>query len=210
MDDRPPPPDPCAAFPRPERDKLKSDEELVVRSARRSDAAYFVKLVRELADYEKLEPPGAGETGRLVRDGFGRDRKFSLLMAFRGKEAVGYCVYFMTYSTFLARPTLYVEDIFVSATERRNGVGSRIFLKIIDIALKKGCGRIEWMVLNWNGPAISFYERMGARPLDGWRHYRLVEKQFRPAAAVIASGNAKSGEAGKQKNRRPGRAEGEI
>ena len=170
-----------------ESGKLKSNEKLVVRSARKSDARYFVHLVRELAAYEKLEPPGAGETRKLVRDGFGKNRRYSLLMAFRGEEAVGYCVYFMTYSTFLARPTLYVEDIFVSADERRSGVGSRMFLKIIDIAAKKGCGRIEWMVLNWNEPAISFYDGMGAQALDGWRHYRLDEKQFKPASAAIAA-----------------------
>lgn len=149
-----------------------------VRRARTGDADQFLTLVRELANYEKLPPPGKDETRRLRRDAFGRRRKFDLVMGFSGSNAVAYAVYFMTYSTFLARPTLYLEDIFVLPEFRRQGVGTSIFSMLGKIASRRGCGRMEWSVLKWNETALDFYRKIGATELSEWTYFRLTEGNF--------------------------------
>ncbi|MBX8631336.1 MAG: GNAT family N-acetyltransferase [Thermoplasmata archaeon] len=158
-----------------------------VRRARRSDAGEFARLVKQLALYEKLTPPDASQIDRLIDDGFGRKKKYSLIMAFCEGKAAGYAVYFMTYSTFLAKQTLYLEDLFVDGPYRRQGIGSLLFSELLKIATANGCGRMEWMVLSWNDAAISFYKALGAEQLDGWKTYRLVSDRFREAAKIARS-----------------------
>ncbi len=173
---------------------------IAVRRAERGDAAAFTGLVRSLAEYERLPPPGEEQLRRIRRHAFGPEKLFELLIAFSGREAVGYTVFFMTYSTFLAMPTLYIEDIFVKEEYRRSGAGSAMFLKLIGIAKRRKCGRLEWMVLSWNSLAIDFYERMGARHLEGWKPFRLTECDFTEAEDVLRQ----------RLNRKAGSAEGEI
>lgn len=151
---------------------------LTVRRATARDADNFVELVKALAEYEKLPPPGSGEIRRLKRDAFGSRRRFELLMAFADGEAVAYAVFFMTYSTFLARPTLYLEDIFVRPEYRRSGVGVSMFSRLASIAKQRKCGRMEWSVLRWNQLALGFYRKIGAKALDEWSYYRLTEDMF--------------------------------
>lgn len=170
---------------------------IVVRKASGRDGDSFIALVRELADYEKLPPPGRREEARLRRDAFGGKPRFELLMAFRGGKAVGYAAFFMTYSTFLARPTLYLEDIYISQESRRSGVGSAIFAKLAATAARRGCGRMEWSVLRWNKPAIAFYRGLGAGELKEWTYYRLAGDAIREIA-------------GRKGGRRGKGAEGEI
>ncbi len=142
-----------------------------IRPYRSSDAKEFVGLVRALAAYEKLEPPTPAACRRLVAD-IGR-RIRVLLCEVQGKK-VAYAIYFFTYSSFLARPTLYLEDLFVLPEFRRHGIGKRFFDVLLREARREKCGRMEWMVLDWNTPAIRFYDRRGARPLDEWITYRQV------------------------------------
>lgn len=150
-----------------------------IRRARREDAKDFLKLVTELADYEKLEPPSPEARRRMVRDIFERKR-LNLILAFSDDAgAVGYALYFYTYSSFLARPTLYLEDLYVSAEFRGRGVGGGLFDYCVREAEKEGCGRMEWAVLTWNRNAIEFYERRGARRLEEWYYYRLDAKAIR-------------------------------
>jgi len=176
------------------------DGKIVVRRAERRDGDAFTGLVKSLAEYERLPPPGEEQLRRIRRHAFGPGKLFELLIAFDGREAVGYAVFFMTYSTFLALPTLYVEDIFVKEEHRRSGAGSAMFLKLIGIARRRKCGRLEWMVLSWNSLAIGFYERMGAKHLEGWKPFRLTEGDFAEAEHVLRQ----------RLNRRTRSAEGEI
>lgn len=141
-----------------------------IRPFRPGDAKGFVGLVRALAKYEKLKPPGAPEARRLVRD-IGRWIRVSLVEE-EGK-LVAYAVYFFAYSSFLARPTLYIEDIFVLPEHRQRGLGRKLFDALVREARRAGCGRMEWMALGWNKIAHRFYAKLGARPLAEWVVYRL-------------------------------------
>lgn len=143
----------------------------VVRRYRRGDARGFVGLVRALARYEKLRPPTAAAARRLVAD---VGRRIEVLVCASGGRLVGYAIYLFTYSSFLARPTLFLEDIFVLPEHRRQGLGGRMFGVLTRIARKRRCGRMEWIVLDWNRPAHRFYGKRRARPLAGWTIYRTT------------------------------------
>ena len=149
-----------------------------IRKARKTDAEQFVGLVLGLAEFEKLAPPSEAGRRRLVDDVF-RKKKANLFVAAKGSELVGYALYFYTYSSFVARPSLYLEDLFVLPEHRRDGVGFSVFRRCVDEAMSKGCGRMEWAVLGWNVKAIKFYERLGARRLSDWQVYRLDERALR-------------------------------
>ena len=146
-----------------------------VRQGKREDSRAFLGLVDALAAYEKLGPPTRAGKARLVRDIFDR-KKVRLLVAEDGKKLVGYALYFFTYSSFLAKPTLYLEDLFVLESERGLGAGKALFRECVRLARKNGCGRMEWAVLTWNSPAIRFYEGMKAKRLSDWYVYRLDER----------------------------------
>jgi GNAT superfamily N-acetyltransferase len=141
-----------------------------IRPYRRSDAKDFVRLVRALAAYEKLKPPTAEAARRLLGD---IGRRIRVLMAEEDGVCVGYAIYLFTYSSFLARPTLYLEDVFVMPEHRGRGLGRAFIDVLLREARREGCGRMEWVVLRWNKPALRFYEKLGARPLDEWITYRL-------------------------------------
>lgn len=149
-----------------------------VRKAKKSDSYGFIELVLALAKFESLSPPTSEGRRRLVRDIFDK-RKLSLYLAFVEGKAVGYALYFFTYSSFLARPTLYLEDIFVLEEYRGKRIGLKLFRSCAREAKQNGCGRMEWNVLTWNSNAIRFYEKLGARRLKEWHYYRLDEKGIR-------------------------------
>jgi len=145
---------------------------LRVRHGKRQDSKGFLKLVDALAAYEKLDPPTREGKVRIVKDIF--DRKLvRLLVAEAHGALVGYALYFYTYSSFLALPTLYLEDLFVLEDERGKGAGKALFMKCVELARRDGCGRMEWSVLTWNRSAIGFYEKLGAKRMDDWYVYRL-------------------------------------
>jgi GNAT superfamily N-acetyltransferase len=141
-----------------------------IRPYRRSDARNLMRLIRALARYEKLRPPTPAAARRLLGD---VGRRIKVLMAECEGRAVGYAIYFFTYSTFLGRPTLYLEDIFVLPDQRRLGIGALLFDALLREARRKRCGRMEWQVLRWNRPAHRFYEKYGAARLEEWVGYRL-------------------------------------
>jgi GNAT superfamily N-acetyltransferase len=167
--------------PRPER-PAGDDGSLRVRPLTPSDLPSFLDLITALAEYEHLPPPDAAARERLIRDAQAKPPRFHALVAERRGRLVGYAVFFATYSTFLAKPTLYIEDLFVLPSERRTGVGRALVRALVREAIRWECGRIEWQVLTWNEPAIAFYESLGARRLDEWRTYRLTADQFAPLA----------------------------
>src|ERR1041385_4307446 len=121
-----------------------------IRPARREDAEAILNLIDALADYEKLARPTAEARGRLVRDGFGQRRRFETFIAELDGRAVGYALVFETYSSFLALPTLYLEDLFVEPGSRGRGAGKALFEFCMAEADRRGCGRMEWAVLDWN------------------------------------------------------------
>jgi GNAT superfamily N-acetyltransferase len=143
-----------------------------IRRGRRADAGQFIGLVLALAKFERLNPPSARGRRRLIDDIF-RAKRINLLVASDGARVVGYALYFYTYSSFVAKPSLYLEDIFVLEEYRKRGIGFRLFRRCVDIALAKGCGRMEWAVLTWNEKALAFYEKLGARRMSDWYVYRL-------------------------------------
>lgn len=142
-----------------------------IRPYEKRDAKNLVSLIRALARYEKLKPPTASAGRRLISD---IGRRIRVLMADVDGKSVGYAIYLFTYSSFLARPTLYLEDVFVLPEHRRGGIGGRFFEALRREARREKCGRMEWVVLDWNTPAHRFYRKLGAKPLDNWITYRMV------------------------------------
>jgi GNAT superfamily N-acetyltransferase len=144
-----------------------------IRKAKKADFKDIIRLINELAKFEKLVPPNKKAEKRLFRDAFGKNPAFSVLVAVHNKEIAGYAFYFFSYSSFLARKTLYLEDIFITESKRRFGIGKLFFRELVKKAKKEKCGRMEWCVLDWNKNAIEFYNKLGAKPLDDWIYYRL-------------------------------------
>jgi GNAT superfamily N-acetyltransferase len=151
-----------------------------LRKAKRNDAATILQLIRGIAEYEKMTDLVQNSKQAILKTGFGKHPFFETILCeikMEGQwQAVGFALYFYTYSTFTGKPTLYLEDLFVQPQHRGNGMGKALFLHLVDIAAKKGCGRLEWSVLNWNTPAINFYIALGAKAMKGWSVYRLDEQ----------------------------------
>ncbi len=148
--------------------------QLKLRQAERADTDSLISLIVALADFEKLPPPDADAQARLIADGFGERPKFEAWLAEWNGRPVGYAFFFETYSTFLARPTLYLEDVFVLPDFRRRGIGKALLRHCVQLARERGCGRMEWTCLDWNVGAQAVYEKMGARRMDEWQLYRLT------------------------------------
>jgi GNAT superfamily N-acetyltransferase len=138
-----------------------------LRKGRREDTEQFLGLVLSLARFEHLEPPSAEGKKRLADDLFNKKR-IRLFVAAEGKKLVGYALYYYSYSSFTAKPTLYLEDLYVLEEYRKKGVGFALFRRCVDEATVKGCGRMEWSVLTWNEKALKFYEKLGARRMTDW------------------------------------------
>ena len=153
-----------------------------VRPLTPADVPAFLDLIDALADYEHLPRPTADARERLTRDALAEPPRYQVLLAERAGRVVGYAVYFFTYSTFLARPTLYLEDIFVLEAARRGGAGLALMRELARVAVRAGCGRMEWSVLHWNTPAMAFYDQLGAAPLKEWQPYRMTGEEIRKLA----------------------------
>ena len=150
---------------------------VVIRKGTMADTAGFLKLVLGLAEFEHLDPPSAAGRKRLIDDVFNKKRA-NLLVAAEAGGLIGYALYFYNYSSFVARQTLYLEDLFVLKSHRKEGIGFRLFRRCVEEAQRAGCGRMEWAVLTWNKKAIAFYEKLGAKPLEDWKVYRLEQRSF--------------------------------
>lgn len=144
-----------------------------IKKADRKDKNDVLMLIDELAKYEKLPPPDSKAKKRLIKDAFGKKPAFKVLLAKIKDDAIGYAFYFYTYSSFLARKTLYLEDIFIIEKHRKLGAGKLLMDELVKIAEKNKCGRMEWCVLDWNTNAINFYEKLGAKHLKEWLYYRI-------------------------------------
>jgi len=155
---------------------------LSIRRGTRRDVPTIVALIRGLAEYERLVHEVEITPAQARRHGFGRRPYFATLICRRGRRPVGFALYFFTYSTFLGRPSLYLEDLFVLPEERGRGAGRALLRALGKVAMARGCGRMEWTVLDWNAPAIRFYRRIGARLHKEWIHTRLTGAPLRRLA----------------------------
>ena len=152
-----------------------------IRPASRADATGFIQLVVELAVFEKLVPPDASAQARLIEDAFGEAPRIEAWLGFvhSSDEPVGYAIFLETYSSFLARPTFYIEDVFVREPFRRQGIGRALLDKAIELAAQRRCGRVEWTALDWNINAQKVYEeKYHAQHLKEWFLYRMNETQI--------------------------------
>ena len=146
----------------------------LVRNAARADVPALFAMVRELAEYERLTHLCVATEAHLERGLFGPEVNVEALIATRGAEPAGFALYFHTFSTFLGRKGLYLEDLFVRPPHRNRGCGRALLTAVARIAAQRGCGRLEWMVLDWNAPAIRFYEEIGAKQMKEWRLFRVT------------------------------------
>jgi GNAT superfamily N-acetyltransferase len=155
---------------------------LAIRPGEKTDVALIARLIRGLAVYEKLEQEVTMDEPKLDRFLFGPRRYAETLIAEDGGEPVGFALFFHNFSTFLAQPGIYLEDLFVVPEARGRGVGRALLERLAQLAVERECGRLEWAVLNWNEDAIRFYERLGAKPNSEWTVYRLTGEPLRSLA----------------------------
>ena len=152
-----------------------------IRKAAIEDSDKIYDLIVQLAVYEKMENEVESTAEQLKETLF--DKKLAhALVAEEDKKIIGFALYFYNYSTFVGKPGLYLEDLFVDPNYRGKGLGKALLLELAKIAHKKSCGRMEWSVLNWNSPAINFYQSLGAKPMDSWTVYRLNAKKIEQLA----------------------------
>jgi GNAT superfamily N-acetyltransferase len=156
----------------------------VIRPAAPADVPTIARLIRELAEYERLSHAVVLDEDRLAGHLFGPRPYCEVLIAEEAGEAVGFALFFHNYSTFLGLPGIYLEDLFVRPEHRGSGHGKALLTALARLAVERGCGRLEWAVLNWNEPAIGFYLALGAKKMDEWTVYRLSGE----ALSSLASG----------------------
>ncbi len=154
-----------------------------IRPATAGDVSELLRLIRELAEYEKLADMAVGTEARMRESLFGARPAAEALVAERGGRTVGFALYFTTFSTFLCKPGLYLEDLFVEPEHRGSGIGRALLRRLAALAVERGCGRFEWRVLDWNEPSIRFYESLGAKLMPEWVLVRMTDGSLVQLAA---------------------------
>jgi len=148
--------------------------EFIIRTAEASDVPVILGFIRGLAEYERLSDAVSATEADLRETLFGPRRYAEVLIGSFQGEPVGFALFFHNYSTFLGRPGIYLEDLFILPAMRGRGFGRALLTHLAALAVERRCGRLEWAVLDWNAPAIGFYRRLGAVPLDDWTVFRLT------------------------------------
>ena len=156
----------------------------MIRSATPVDIPAIAQLIQALADYERLGHEVSLDENRLRDHLFGPRPFAEVLLAQEAREVVGFALFFHNYSTFLGKPGIYLEDLFVQPEYRGKGYGKELLVALARLAVERGCGRLEWAVLNWNEPAIAFYRSLGAIPMDEWTVYRATQDALTRLAGV--------------------------
>ena len=159
------------------------NENYNIRLAGVDDVSEIFVLIKELADYERLLDQVIATEELLEEKLFGENSNVEVLLACDENQILGFALYFRTFSTFLGRPGIYLEDLFVREFARGRGIGKSLLRRIASSTLEMGGGRLEWAVLDWNKPAISFYKKMGAVPLDEWTTFRLTGEKLKKLTA---------------------------
>ncbi|HIX30977.1 MAG TPA: GNAT family N-acetyltransferase [Firmicutes bacterium] len=156
-------------------------ELLSFRAARREDVPLILEMIRALAEYEQLLSEVVATESVLEEWLFDKEKAEVLFPMLEGKE-IGFALYFHNFSTFLGRAGLYLEDLYIQPAYRGRGYGRKVLQKLAQIAVERGCGRLEWWCLDWNAPSIAFYKNLGAQPMDEWTVYRLTGDTLRDLA----------------------------
>ena len=151
---------------------MNAESNLIIRTAGKDDAGVILKLIRELAEYEKMGNLVENSAEMIVENVFEKEYAQALIAELDG-QAIGYAIYFFNYSTFTGAPGLYLEDIYIQPGYRKQGYGKRFFYKLAELAAEKGCKRMEWACLNWNKPSADFYRSLGGQSMDEWVVFRL-------------------------------------
>jgi len=155
-----------------------------IRQATELDCATILRFITQLAEYEKLAHEVVADEKKLAATLFGDNPSAEVVIAEYDTKPVGFALYFTNYSTFLAQPGIYLEDLFVDITMRGKGFGKALLTHLAKLAVERNCGRLEWSVLDWNQPAIDFYRALGAEPMDGWTVNRLTGAALTNLAAT--------------------------
>jgi GNAT superfamily N-acetyltransferase len=154
----------------------------MIRPATIDDVPTIFRLIRQLAEYERLSHEVVLEEAQLREHLFGSRPWAEVLLAEQSGRVVGFALFFHNYSTFAGKPGIYLEDLFVEPEHRGKGHGKALFQAVVRLAVERGCARMEWSVLDWNEPAIRFYRSLGARAMDDWTVYRLSGESLTKAA----------------------------
>ena len=154
------------------------------------DVPIILELIRDLATYERAPKEVVATQEQLIDVLFGERPAAEVLLAFERESPVGFAVYFFNFSTWLGRPGLYLEDLFVKPERRGKGYGYALLVELAKIARDRGCGRMEWAVLDWNEPAIKFYRALGAKPMDEWTVFRLTGEEISKLADAAGTAAA--------------------
>jgi GNAT superfamily N-acetyltransferase len=163
---------------------------ITIRAATEADVPQILAFIRALAAYEREPDAVTATEANLLRDGFGSNPFYFCLIAETDGLPAGFALYFFNYSTWLGRPGLYLEDLFVQPEYRGMGIGKALLQRVAAIAIEKGCPRLQWEVLDWNTPAVDFYSAMGAEFMDTWRNVRITGEALRTLAAVPSDGSS--------------------
>lgn len=150
-----------------------------IREATKQDAKIIVDFIKALAIYEKLEHEAIATEEKIIATLFGEKRFAECLIAESNNKPAGFALFFHNYSTFLAKPGIYLEDLFVQPEFRGQGIGKALLQRLAQLALERNCGRLEWSVLDWNKPAIDFYMDLGAKPMSEWTVFRMTETEMK-------------------------------
>jgi GNAT superfamily N-acetyltransferase len=153
-----------------------------IERATERDVPLVLRLIKELAEYERMSDQVIATEAGLRETLFGARPSAEVLVGYAGDEPAGFALFFHNYSTFLAKPGLYLEDLFVVPAFRGRGYGKALLARLAQIAIERDCGRFEWSVLDWNEPAIGFYKKLGATPMEEWTIFRVTG----PALARLA------------------------
>jgi GNAT superfamily N-acetyltransferase len=157
---------------------MKTHNEFTIHPARIEDVPIILQLIRDLASYERAPKEVTATEEQLIDVLFRKRPAAEVLLAFEGQSAVGFAVFFHNFSTWLGRPGLYLEDLFVKPEKRGRGYGRALLIELAKIARERDCGRMEWAVLDWNEPAIKFYRALGATPMHEWTVFRLTRDEI--------------------------------
>jgi len=149
-----------------------------IRPATEADLTAILAFIRKLADYERLSQEVVATEELLRETLFGNRRTAEVAIGCLETKPIGFVLFFHNYSTFLGRPGLYIEDLFVEESYRRRGFGGALLAYVAKLAVARGCGRLEWSVLDWNEPAINFYKKLGARPMNEWTVFRVTDESL--------------------------------
>jgi GNAT superfamily N-acetyltransferase len=154
-----------------------------IEQATARDAPVILGMIKALAEYERMSDQVTATEETLRATLFGARPAAEVVIGYAGDQPAGFALFFHNYSTFLGQPGLYLEDLFVAPEWRGSGLGKRLLTHLARLAVERGCGRFEWSVLDWNEPAIGFYKKLGAKPMDEWTVFRVTGDALRQLAA---------------------------